>query len=70
MTSARRERGWGQTSGPARRTDVRAVPLADASPRMQQTARNARLLEALYGTDAMLEWSEDDDGNLTWVRVT
>jgi len=37
---------------------------------MQQTARNARLLVALYGTDAVLEWQEDEDGNLTWVRVS
>ncbi len=29
---------------------------------MQLTARNARLLVALYGTDAVLEWEEDDDG--------
>jgi len=36
---------------------------------MQLTARNARLLAALYG-DVMLEWQEDEDGNLTWVRVT
>jgi hypothetical protein len=70
MTSARRERERGRTSGPAPRVPVPAVPLADASPRMQLTARNARLLVALYGTDAVLEWEEDDGGNLTWVRVT
>jgi len=69
MTSADREHEPGQTSGPVR-VPVPAVPLADASPRMQLTARNARLLVALYGTAAVLEWEEDDDGNLTWARVT
>ena len=54
---------------PPSRTDVPVVPLADASPRMQQTARNARLLMALYGDDVMLVWEEDDDGHLTSVRV-
>ena len=62
--------GRGLARPAPRRADVPAAPLADASPRMQQTARNARLLVALYGTDAVLEWQEDEDGNLTWVRVS
>jgi hypothetical protein len=46
-----------------------AIPLEDAPAAFQRSAQHARLLMALYG-HVGLEWEEDADGILLWVRVS